>query len=84
MNYFYQIYLAGYDHDLPREPITQGLEISREYTQGDTPVGETVRQGTDITVHLKIRSMNNQSYDHIAIVDLLPGGFELVPHSFNG
>ncbi len=83
-NYFYQIYLAGYDRELPLQPITQGIEISREYTQDDAVITQTVKQGTDITVHVKIRSINDQYYDHIAVVDLLPGGFELIPHSISG
>ena len=82
--YFYQIYLAGYDRELPLQSITQGIEISREYTQDDSPITQTVKQGADITVHVKIRSINDQYYDHIAVVDLLPGGFELVPHSISG
>lgn len=85
--YFYQIYMAGFDRNLPMQAFTQGLEIAREYwhgTQQITSTANTITQGTDITVHLRIRALNNKQLDHIAIVDLLPGGFEVIPNTFKG
>ncbi len=83
--YFYQVYVAGYDSQLPTQAIAQGIQIAREYRDAnDKPIAASVSQGTVITVHLQLRANNNQSYAHIAVVDLLPGGFELVPNSIQG
>lgn len=42
---------------------------------------QQVPLGTEIEVHIHIRSLNNDSVHNIAIVDLLPGGFEVVRDS---
>jgi len=81
---FYQITQAGFDYDMPEKSITQNLEIYREYRKigggqiSDTGIGE------EIAVHLSIRSLDNLSHNNIAVVDLLPGGFEVVPNPAGG
>lgn len=83
-NFFYQIYSGGFDRHLPKKSISQGLEVDREYWNDKEMLGDTVQQGQDITVHLKIRALGDQNYTHIAMVDLLPSGFEWVPNSVEG
>jgi uncharacterized protein YfaS (alpha-2-macroglobulin family) len=84
-DYFYQFYQAGYDRTLPTTVINQGLELQRDYTDPQGKVlGNTVKQGTVLTVTLKLRSVDQENSAHIAVVDLLPGGFEIVPKSIKG
>lgn len=69
---------GGYDRDQPAKAIKDGLEITRDYTDTNGKAIDKVTVGQEIDVHLKIRSTDGSDYDDIAIVDLLPGGFEPV------
>ncbi len=69
---------GGYDRSAPAEAIRHGIEIVRDYT--DThgkPLGQ-VSVGEEIDVHLKIRATGDAGVGNVAIVDLLPGGFDPV------
>ena len=41
------------------------------------PITESVKQGDDVYVTIRVRSTDEQTHDDIAIIDLLPGGFEI-------
>ena len=69
---------GGYDRDAPSKPITDGMEITRDYTDTNGKALDKVTVGQEIDVHLKIRSTDGSDYPDVAIVDLLPGGFEPV------
>lgn len=75
---WYVVTQAGYDRSVPAEAISQGLEISREYTddQGN-PLSE-VTVGQVVNVQLKVRANSREGQGNLAIVDLLPGGFDVV------
>jgi len=68
----------GYDRDVPRQPIRNGIEIVREYTDAGGNVVDHITLGQEIDVHVKIRATANKGVGDVAIVDLLPGGFEPV------
>ncbi len=68
----------GYDRDVPKQPIRNGLEIVREYTDAHGAVLSRITLGQEIDVHVKIRATGKTGVGDIAIVDLLPGGFEPV------
>jgi len=69
---------SGYDRDIPTKAIKNGLEIMRDYTAaGGKPLGD-ITVGDEIEVHLKIRATGNKGEGNIAVVDLLPGGFDPV------
>ncbi|HJR56172.1 MAG TPA: alpha-2-macroglobulin [Rhizomicrobium sp.] len=69
---------AGYDSDVPSQPIRNGLEIIREYTdKNGRPLGR-IALGDEIDVHVKIRATGDKGIGNLAIVDLLPGGFDPV------
>jgi alpha-2-macroglobulin len=69
---------AGYDRDVPARPIKNGLEIIREYTDDKGKPLTAIKVGQEIDVHVKIRALGNRGIGDVAIVDLLPGGFEAV------
>jgi uncharacterized protein YfaS (alpha-2-macroglobulin family) len=75
---WYVIDQAGFDRDVPVNPIRNGLEIIREYTDDKGKPLATIKVGQEIDVHVKIRAVSGKGIGDIAIVDLLPGGFEAV------
>jgi hypothetical protein len=77
---FYQVVEAGYDTALPTTSIADGLEIFRDFV-GPEGLTQTARLGEPITVRLRIRSLLHRTISNVAIVDLLPGGFELASGS---
>lgn len=79
--YFYQLTEAGFDQSLPTQAINQGMEVFREFRGADNKVVNSFKLGDEATVYIHIRSTDNQYRNNIALVDLLPGGFEVVKDS---
>lgn len=69
---------SGYDRTASTQAIKNGLEIIREYTDASGKPLDKVTLGQEIDVHLKIRATDSKSLGNVAIVDLLPGGFDPV------
>jgi uncharacterized protein YfaS (alpha-2-macroglobulin family) len=74
---FYAVTESGFDVKPPTIALKQGMEIIREYTDDKGVALKSITMGDEITVHIKIRSIDGNVND-VAIVDLLPGGFEPV------
>ena len=75
---WYVVTQAGYDLAAPKEAISRGLEIVRDYTDAAGKPVDRVTLGQTLSVHLKVRANSTQALSNLAIVDLLPGGFEVV------
>jgi alpha-2-macroglobulin len=75
---WYAVTQSGFDRAPPTQELKQGLEIVREYTNADGHAVTSAKLGEQLDVHLKIRATEVDSVGNIAIVDLLPGGFEVV------
>ncbi|KTC99335.1 alpha-2-macroglobulin [Legionella erythra] len=80
---FYQLIQAGFDKQTPAEPLKQGIEIDREYRNPDGDVINRIELGQEIEVHIQVRALDDRYLNNVAIVDLLPGGFEVVRDSVN-
>lgn len=78
--FFYQVMQAGFDKTAFSQPKAQNLEIHREFRKEGQAISQ-VNLGDEIEVHLKIRTLNNKDVYNIALTDLLPGGFEVIPDS---
>ncbi len=78
---FYQVSQAGFDQELPGKAITQGLEVQRSYLDDEGNEVTSLRQGQEVTVRLRIRSSDGDQVSNVAVIDLLPGGFEVVRSS---
>ena len=78
MGAFYLVDQSGFDRAAPREAISQGFEIIREYTDEAGHPLQKVELGAEINVHLKFRAIEDRGIQEVALVDLLPGGFDLV------
>ncbi|GHB58975.1 alpha-2-macroglobulin [Psychrosphaera saromensis] len=88
-NSFYMLSQSGFDTSLPKEAVSEGLEVIREFQddKGNVITGN-VTQGQELNVVLKIRSTTGDYVPNVAVVDLLPGGFEVstesVRRGYNG
>ena len=69
---------GGYDRNAPSKAQRDGIEITRDYTDSKGKSLDTINIGDEIDVHLKIRATGSDGVGNVAIVDLLPGGFEPV------
>lgn len=69
---------SGYDRSVPDKAIKDGLEIVRDYTDANGKPLDKITLGQEIEVHVKIRATGDAAVGNVAIVDLLPGGFEPV------
>ncbi|MWP61834.1 MG2 domain-containing protein [Gilliamella sp. Pas-s25] len=75
---WYMLSEQGYDTTPPKEPIKRGMEVYREFTDLDGKPVEKVKLGDKINVTVQIRALADEGATNIAIIDLLPGGFEVV------
>ena len=69
---------SGYDRTSPTKAIKDGIEVVREYTDSNGKPLDRITVGEEIDVHVKIRATGKDGVGNVAIVDLLPGGFEPV------
>ncbi len=78
---FYLVSQSGFDLHVARQATRQGLEIQRAYLD-DTGQEVTSSQiGKELTVRIRIRALGDEYISNIAIIDLLPGGFEVLRKS---
>jgi uncharacterized protein YfaS (alpha-2-macroglobulin family) len=76
LNLFYQVTNAGFDLEIP-EKTHNGAEVIREYLDQDGNVITTAKLGDLVTVRLRFRSTGDKGISNMAIVDLIPAGFEI-------
>ena len=73
---YYTVLQSGFERSAPAEAIKESMEIYREYTDAEGNKIDEVKLGQVINVHIKMRAIGRTSIKDIAVVDLLPGGFE--------
>ncbi len=78
---FQQVIEAGYDRRPPVGIVADGLEVVREILLPDGTPRTTAKVGESIRIVLKIRSKTGGSISNVAVLDLLPGGFEIADRS---
>lgn len=76
--YFYQLAQTGFDINTSHSTIKKHLEVFREYRDTTQNVITGAELGQEVEVHIRIRALDNSYLNNIAIVDLLPGGFDVV------
>lgn len=78
---FYMANQSGFDRKLPTTEIKKGIEVFREYKDAAGKSVTNVKLGDEIEVHLRLRAIGSSNVEDVAVVDLLPGGFEIVPEA---
>jgi len=78
---FYQLATDGYDRVRPTQSIEDGLEIDRHYLDAHHQPVKEVKIGDVVNVVITMRAHDNKTLANMALVDLLPSGFEAVPES---
>jgi len=76
---FYSVLQAGFDIDLPSKPEHLGIETGRLFLQKGNEIKSPIQLGDEVEVELRLRSISEgNNFNHVVLVDLLPGGFEPV------
>ena len=78
---FFQVIEAGFDRTVPDKALADGLEVYREFLVKNTQGITRTHLGESVHVRLHVRSLKDQAFTNVAIIDLLPGGFEVVDSS---
>lgn len=78
---FYQVSESGFDQTVSTTPMSEGIEITREYQDKSGKPVTIAKLGEELNVVVRVRSTKDQFLNNVAIEDLLPGGFEIVEES---
>ena len=78
---FYQLSTTGFDKVLPKDVVEQGLEIKRTFLDAQGAPVKEVKLGEPLDVVITMQVHGNEELKNMVLVDLLPGGFEVVPDS---
>jgi uncharacterized protein YfaS (alpha-2-macroglobulin family) len=78
MPLYYAVAETGFDQQLPTQARQRDLEIQRSYLNAQGKAVDKVMLGEDITVQIRMRAIDRNQVDNMAIQDLLPAGFEVV------
>ncbi len=81
---FFSVVQSGFDLKTPDKKIDSGIQIEKKYIDLNGNDIKKVNLGDEILVNIKIRSIDNKYHSDVAIVDLLPGGFDVVLDKKNG
>ena len=65
----------GFERTPPAAVQDRGLEVQRDFLDANGRPTTSVEQGKELTVRLRVRG---SGWNNIAVLDLLPGGFEAV------
>jgi len=75
---YYVLNQTGFDRGVPTKVITNGFEIVREFVDVSGKPIRRIKQGDEFDVILRVRAIDRDAATNVAIVDLLPGGFEVI------
>lgn len=75
MPMYYQTYIAGFDKELPKKDVKNGIEVSREFCNLEGGALGSVKVGDDIMVKVSFRSLKG-TVRNVALVDLQVAGLE--------
>ncbi len=77
---YYVVSQTGFDRVAPADAIANGLELHRDYLDDEDKAVSAAGIGDELTVRLRVRS-TGAARSNVAVVDLLPGGFEVLSES---
>jgi len=80
---FFQVVEAGFDRQVPNQALSNGLEVYREVLGRNNEAATRTKLGEQLHVRIHVRSLQREFLTNVAVVDLLPGGFEVVDSSIH-
>ncbi|WP_119156392.1 alpha-2-macroglobulin [Caldimonas tepidiphila] len=81
---FYAWAESGYERGVPDAALAQGLEIAHEVLDAQGRPVTQARLGEELTMRVRVRSVERAGIEQVAIVDVLPGGLEPVLQPLDG
>lgn len=72
---------AGFQIQAPKQVVNQGMEVWHEFVDENGATVTKLELGKPVTVRVVARSTEKNQIENVAIIDLVPGGFEIVPES---
>lgn len=78
---FYQVVEEGFDAGEAKNAITDGLEVYREFVDKDGNPVTKLKVGEGAVVRVHVRNVSEGNLENIAVLDLMPGGFEVEPNA---
>ena len=78
---FYLNLQSGFNSLLPEKALREGIEIHRDFLDEQGNKVTSFEQGKELTVRLRVRGLGSKKLTNIAVIDLLPGGFEVIRSS---
>ncbi|WP_418118547.1 alpha-2-macroglobulin family protein [Variovorax sp. 350MFTsu5.1] len=77
-NLYYSWAEQGFERNLPATPVNKGLEIFHEVLDAKGNSVTKAKLGEEVTVRVRVRSLERAQINDVALVDVLPGGLEPV------
>ena len=74
---FYILNQSGFDRSAPTTVVKNGFEIYREYLNQEGEIVKEVKHGDVVNVRVRVRSVSGNTQTQTALIELLPGGFEV-------
>jgi uncharacterized repeat protein (TIGR01451 family) len=74
---FYQMVESGFDRGAPGKAIADGFEVFRDLTDAQGKPVQKLKIGESVTVTLRLRNISPEDQSNVALLDLLPGSFEV-------
>ncbi|MBV1911385.1 MAG: hypothetical protein KUG78_18985, partial [Kangiellaceae bacterium] len=74
---------SGFNSNVSANVVRDGIEVYRSFVDEEGNEVTEIEQGKELTVKLKIRALNQTRLSNIAVIDLLPGGFEVIRSSLD-
>ncbi|MDL2354969.1 MAG: alpha-2-macroglobulin [Pseudomonadota bacterium] len=75
---YYSVTETGFDREVPKAEVRAGMEVLREFVDGAGKPVTSITVGDEVTVRLKFRAVGRAFVGNVALIDLMPGGFEPV------
>ncbi len=72
---------SGFDQKLPMQAVREGIEIQKVFIDANGNEVTRFSQGQEIIVRLRVRVLGDEPLSNVAVIDLLPGGFEVIRSS---
>jgi uncharacterized protein YfaS (alpha-2-macroglobulin family) len=75
---YYAVTETGFDKEVPKTEVRAGMEVLREFVDSAGKPVTAITVGDEVTVRLRFRAVGRPLVSNVALVDLMPGGFEPV------